>query len=104
MTCRRRRLLLFLAAAAVLLVLALPAVHWRLVGWARGEPFFDGRPASYWRREVARCEPWPVTGPEPGEWVVGFVYRPREGPLELAKRALAAALGQSRPGPWKYKA
>lgn len=39
-------------------VLAVPAVHWRLWGWIRGEAFFDGRPTSYWEREVARLEPY----------------------------------------------
>jgi hypothetical protein len=54
---RRRRCLLFLlAAVAVLGVLALPAVHWRLVGWARGEPFYAARPVSYWRGVVREAE------------------------------------------------
>jgi hypothetical protein len=48
MTQRRRRLLVALAVLALLGVLALPAVHWRLYGWWRGEPFFQGRPTSYW--------------------------------------------------------
>jgi len=49
---RRRRLLVFLAALALLGTLALPAVHWRLAGWWRGEPFHQGRPASYWATEL----------------------------------------------------
>src|SRR5580704_14445099 len=50
MTKRRRRLLAALALLTLISVLALPAVHWRLVGWARGEPFWKGRPASYYAR------------------------------------------------------
>src|SRR5437667_138733 len=52
MTKRRRRLLAALAVLALLGVLALPAVHWRLIGWWRGEPFYQGRPASYWAAEL----------------------------------------------------
>ncbi len=32
-----------------------PAIHWRLIGWAKGEAFYQGRPTSYWRAE---CERW----------------------------------------------
>src|SRR5436309_10894633 len=52
MTKRRRRLLLALALLALVGVLALPGVHWRLIGWWRGEPFYQGRPASYWAAEL----------------------------------------------------
>jgi hypothetical protein len=45
---RRRLLLISLAVVAVLGTISLPAVHWRLVGWWRREPFYQGRPASYW--------------------------------------------------------
>src|SRR5205823_12329398 len=48
MTRRRRRLLIGLAVLALGGVLGLPGVHWRLIGWARGEPFYRGRPATYW--------------------------------------------------------
>src|SRR5436309_11657235 len=62
----RRRKLLFSATTLVALgVLALPGVHWRLYGWARGEPFYDGRPTSYWRGLVIRGEMmvyWPLKG------------------------------------------
>jgi hypothetical protein len=33
-------------------VFVLPPVYWRLAGWARGEAFYEGRPTSYWSREV----------------------------------------------------
>ena len=43
------------AIAVALCALALPGgVHWRLYGWARGEPFWDGRPASYWGQQIKR--------------------------------------------------
>src|SRR2546425_683178 len=42
----------------ILLILSLgassfhPAVHWRLIGFVKGEAFFQGRPTSYWRCEL----------------------------------------------------
>jgi HEAT repeat len=53
---KRRRWLVTVTVTAGLVVLALPPVHWRLYGWARGEPFYQGRPASYWSAEIAACE------------------------------------------------
>jgi hypothetical protein len=52
MTRRRRRLLVALAVLALGGVLALPGVHWRLVGWWRGEPFYRGRPVSYYAAKI----------------------------------------------------
>jgi hypothetical protein len=51
MTRHRKR---WLVAALLLLAgaLLLPPVHWRLIGWARGEAFYQGRPTSYWEREI----------------------------------------------------
>lgn len=51
---RRWRLLTGLALLLVGVVLSFPAVHWRLIGWARGEAFYDGRPSSWWREPVRR--------------------------------------------------
>lgn len=42
-------LLLLLVTGATLL---LPAVHWRLVGWAKGEAIYDGRPTSWWVHDI----------------------------------------------------
>ncbi len=33
-------------------ILATPGVHWRLIGLAKREAFYQGRPTSYWEREV----------------------------------------------------
>lgn len=33
-----------------------PAVRWRVVGWYRGEAFYQGRPTSYWAEQFAN---WP---------------------------------------------
>jgi hypothetical protein len=64
---------------ALLGVLALPGVHWRLIGWAKGEPFYQGRPASYWASE---CQHYIVIG----TWEAGatrrYTYR-IEGPKFL---------------------
>ncbi len=50
----RRKLLVAGAALVALLALtvASPGVYWRLAGWVRGEAFYDGRPTSYWARQV----------------------------------------------------
>src|ERR1043166_149159 len=47
---------------------ALPAVHWRVIGWVRGEAFYQGRPTSYWSMECSQWKhghihkygPWPT--------------------------------------------
>jgi len=36
--------------------LSLPAMRWRLIGWAKSEAFYAGRPTSYWRRELLRTD------------------------------------------------
>ena len=54
---RRWRLvlgLLFLTSCVA--ILAVPAVHWRLLGWVRAEAFYLGQPTSYWRSEILRLE------------------------------------------------
>jgi hypothetical protein len=52
MSKRRRLVLAGAAVAAALVVLTLPAVRWPLVGKWRGEPFYEGRPVSYWSAAV----------------------------------------------------
>jgi hypothetical protein len=52
----------------------MPAVHWRLIGWWRGEAFYRGRPTSYHRLfgRASRCHlGWAVEFPEPkfASWV-----------------------------------
>src|SRR5262249_40423050 len=40
-------------------VLLLPSARWRIVGWVRGERFYEGRPTSFWRedgKDVAEFE------------------------------------------------
>ena len=77
MTLRCKARVAAASVVAMAAVLAVPAVHWRLVGWARGEPFFGGRPASWWRDLVVRghfnvCwlygvgDPLVVVSPPPG--------------------------------------
>jgi hypothetical protein len=41
-----------LAVAVSAAVYLLPALYWNAYGWARGEPFWAGRPASFWWREA----------------------------------------------------
>jgi len=50
---RRWRLLATLGLLVLVgAVLVHPAVYWPLVGWARGEAFYRGRPSSYWSQEM----------------------------------------------------
>jgi hypothetical protein len=54
---RRWRLVLgLLLVTSCVAILAVPAIHWRLIGWARGEAFYLGRPTIYWRGEVVGLE------------------------------------------------
>jgi hypothetical protein len=48
-------------------VALLPSVHWRLIGWARNEAFFQGRPTSYWKRDVRQ---WQMVD----SWLSGDLY------------------------------
>jgi hypothetical protein len=65
------RLLLCLALLLVIGASLLhPAVHWRLIGWARGEAFYLGRPTSYWKSE---CRQWEHRYDHPaGSWTGHF--------------------------------
>jgi hypothetical protein len=98
----RRRFLLFTAAAALLFVLALPGVHWRLYGWCRGEPFYRGRPSSYWRSAIAACEiRWSffslaTSGGDRGLLppVQDMILIPRLDPVERFRQWLAENLNQ----------
>jgi hypothetical protein len=53
MTRRLRRLLLILALPALLLLLFfIPTTRYVLRGVVNGEPFFHGRPTSYWKAAI----------------------------------------------------
>jgi hypothetical protein len=58
----RKFLLPFLGLLMTACLQMLPAVHWRLAGWWRGEPFYGGRPASYWGYMFAHSEI--IAGPD----------------------------------------
>ncbi|OAI46031.1 hypothetical protein AYO44_12170 [Planctomycetaceae bacterium SCGC AG-212-F19] len=49
---RRRCLWACLTLLLVAALFALPSVHWRVIGWFNGEAFFQGRPTSYWSKEI----------------------------------------------------
>jgi hypothetical protein len=65
MKLRRRTVLL--SVGLVLLIggtFSLPAVHWRAMGWWRGEAFYQDRPSSWWAREIQQSYSWsPQVGP-----------------------------------------
>jgi len=76
--CRRTVLL-----AVTMLVMAggmllLPAVHWRLLGWWRGEAFFRGRPTSYWSSQMR-----------------GYYYLRAPSPWDRLRVALGSTPGQT---------
>jgi HEAT repeats len=55
----KRRWRLWLCLALVFLVwagLLYPPFHWRLIGWMRGEAFYQGRPTSYWRQKIQQYQ------------------------------------------------
>src|SRR4051794_30855540 len=80
----RKRLVAGLSVVAVLTVLAVPAVHWRLVGWAKREPFYQGRPAGYWAAELRTLKVYSrpaqrAVGPGPGEtYPIWMGWRPAD--------------------------
>jgi hypothetical protein len=54
----KRRWQILIGLTLVLLIRASllhPAVHWRLIGWAKGDDFYAGRPTSYWASRIDRC-------------------------------------------------
>lgn len=53
-------------------LVALPAMHWRVIGWVRGEAFYQGMPASWWAREIRGTYLPALRGARPGptEWWV----------------------------------
>jgi HEAT repeat protein len=53
---RRWRPWIPLAVLVIVGLLLIPAVHWRLIGWAKGEAFYQGRPTSWWERAVVRWQ------------------------------------------------
>ena len=49
---KRRWLVLGLLALAVAIPVAHPSTRWRMLGWYRGEAFYEGWPSSFWRHEL----------------------------------------------------
>jgi hypothetical protein len=64
MTRRRKRIIIGLAVVAVVASLAGPAIYWRLTGWAAGEPFWQGRPVSYYRSRILAARVYTVHNDE----------------------------------------
>src|SRR5262249_5528758 len=48
----RRYCFVLLVCAVLLAAFAHPAVHWRALGWSRGEASYRGRPTSYWALRI----------------------------------------------------
>jgi hypothetical protein len=44
---KRRRCLSLCLTLLLVALLMLPGVHWRLIGWVKGEAFYQGRPTNY---------------------------------------------------------
>ena len=54
----KRRSCCYFVLASILFVgvFLLPIAYWRVIGWSRGEAFYQGRPTSYWASEVAQFQ------------------------------------------------
>ena len=71
--CRWR---LFLVLGLLLVVsglLLVPKVRWSAYGWLRGEAFYQGRPASYWRDQVQRHFEAKARGSVEIPWIAGVL-------------------------------
>jgi Armadillo/beta-catenin-like repeat len=95
MTRRQRRLLTGSAVLGLCGVLALPGVHWRLVGWWRGEPFYQGRPASYWAAELRRTRIVFVGLSGANSTAEGLCFYRVSDPWELVKRPLGLTVANT---------
>ena len=49
---RRRHLIVLTALLAAVATFFLPPVYWRAVGWLKGGAFYQGRPTSWWERDI----------------------------------------------------
>src|SRR5947209_17784721 len=49
---RRFTWLVILLAVGIGAGLVVPAWRWQIIGWARSESFFRGKPTSYWSEEA----------------------------------------------------
>ena len=48
----RRRLTIASLLVAIVSIFFLPPVYWRVVGFVKGEAFYDGRPTSWWAKKI----------------------------------------------------
>jgi hypothetical protein len=88
----KRRWRLFVVLVLLLVVgvsFLLPSVHWRVIGWVKGEAFYQDRPTSYWRREALKLSDWQgeqISGQKPREpsWVEKLL--PPDGPFLFANK------------------
>ena len=97
----KRRWRLWLCLTLLLLVggaFLLPMVRWPVIGWVRGEAFYEGRPTSYWRRECQRWHPikygslmataWirlPSWFEQQHDQLVGIPFNPKSGTMPLCR-------------------
>jgi len=51
---RKRWLCLLLVLLIGTALLVFPASRWRIIGWLRGESFYQARPTSYWSGELSQ--------------------------------------------------
>jgi hypothetical protein len=90
-----------LGAFVTLLVggaLFVPAVYWHLYGWANAEPFWEGRPVTYWRQQVRQMltkvgRIQSGRAPEPYAFVFRFPDSPPNGNGDPAD-AIIDAIGR----------
>lgn len=96
---KRRRIGLGLVSMIAIGTLFTPAVHWRMIGWSRGEAFYQGRPTSWWRDEIKQYDVVHFsTGDiywmrEPSWWKTWWLTHISSDSIEFASRADPALLG-----------
>jgi hypothetical protein len=95
----KRRWRLWLGLAVVLVLaggLAHPSVHWRLIGWLKGEAFYQGRPTSWWAGDIdAHYIPMLET------WVsLKDSFTPAERQAEIDRNTWIVGWRRDTPEPW----
>lgn len=60
---RRRMVTVAVLLVAVVATFVVPTIYWRVVGWAKHESFYQGRPTSWWVRDIRRTYA-PVNTPD----------------------------------------
>ena len=84
-TTNRRIILASLGLLLLGAVFIVPAGRYAIIGWLRGESFYQGRPTSYWHSELREWEFHVIARPMakwPPEWCYGWLCEEKRGLLD----------------------